>query len=83
MPVKAATNTPRDLRRQAKQQIDLLSPEQLVVAETFLAYLAERASEEATAELLRMPGMVKAVKEAQKDFAAGRSTNWRKVRRDV
>ncbi|HEY3242490.1 MAG TPA: hypothetical protein VGM03_03985 [Phycisphaerae bacterium] len=71
------------LRRRAKRQIEQLSPERLEVAIDFLGYLEERESNEATEELLRIPGLVDAFAEAKKDIAAGRGVNWRRVRRDV
>jgi hypothetical protein len=73
----------RELRRQAGRRIRTLSPRRLQVAVDFLAYLAERESNEATEELLRIPGLVEALNEAGKRASKRNSVNWRKVRRDV
>ena len=53
------------------------------VAADFLAYLAERESNEATEELLEIPGFIEAFDRGKQDVAAGRVTDWRKVRDDV
>ena len=70
------------LRGQAKRRIQNLSPDRLQVADDFLAYLEERESNEATLELLNIPGLVGELERAEKDIAAGRTANWRKVRDD-
>ena len=41
-----------ELNRQIKEYADRLSPERLQLAVDFLAYLAEKESEEATQEIL-------------------------------
>lgn len=71
------------LLRTSKECIDNLPPDQLKVAAEFLRYLAERASEEATRELLSIPGLVDELEKAEGDRRAGHGRNWRKVRRDV
>jgi hypothetical protein len=53
------------------------------VAVDFLAYLEERESNEATEELLRVPGLVEGLNEAGKQVSKRNSVNWRKVRQDV
>ncbi len=73
----------RDLRRQAGRRIRTLSPQRLQVAVDFLAYLEERESNEATEELLRVPGLVEGLNEAGKQVSKRNSVNWRKVRQDV
>jgi PHD/YefM family antitoxin component YafN of YafNO toxin-antitoxin module len=75
--------TTAELRQTAKQTIENLPPEQLKVAAEFLRYLDERASSEATEELLRIPGILEDIAEAERDIAEGRTTNWRDVRDDV
>ena len=57
-------STSHELRRVTKERIESLSPQQLKVAAEFLKYLAERASEEATAELLKTTGLVKDLQRA-------------------
>jgi len=73
----------RELRRQAGRRIRTLSPQRLQVAVDFLAYLEERESNEATEELLRVPGLVEGLNEAGKQVSKRNSVNWRKVRQDV
>jgi hypothetical protein len=73
----------RELRREAKKRLNALSPERLKVATDFLAYLEERESNEATEELLRIPGLLAAFKKAGKHMPAGKLADWRKVRKDV
>jgi hypothetical protein len=59
------------LLRQAKNRLAALSEERLRVADHFLAYLEE---EDATEELLRIPGFAEEFEDAQKDIKAGRLT---------
>ena len=47
-----------ELNRQIKEYADRLSPERLQVAADFLAYLADKESEEATQEILAIPGIM-------------------------
>lgn len=72
-----------ELRDRVKEYIDQLSPERLLVAADFLAYLTERESEEATQELLDIPGFLAAFERGKKEAAAGKVINWREVRSDV
>jgi len=51
-----------------------LSPERLLVAADFLAYLAERESNEATVELLQIPGFIEDFAKAKEDVEAGKVT---------
>ena len=71
----------QELRENLKQSIDSLSPERLLVAADFLAYLAERESNEATNELLKISGFVEAFNKAQKDIAAGKVTTIEQLKR--
>ena len=75
--------TTPQLLQAAKESLESLPPGQLKVAAEFLRYLEEHASDEATEELLKIPGLLKDLEEAERDFAEGRSVNWREVRRDV
>jgi hypothetical protein len=61
--------TATELRQLAKETVDGLPPEQLKVAVEFLRYLDERASVEATEELLKIPGLLEDIAEAGKDIA--------------
>lgn len=70
-----------EARRRAKRRIDSLPDERIDVADDFLAYLQERESNEATEELLRIPGFVDRLKEAEKDIAEGRTVAVKDLRR--
>jgi PHD/YefM family antitoxin component YafN of YafNO toxin-antitoxin module len=71
------------VRREAKRRLDALSDERLPAANDFLAYLEERESNEATEEMLRVPGILERLKEAEKQIAAGRTVPVSKLRREV
>jgi hypothetical protein len=73
--------TTTDMRRRLKQRVDRLSEARLRVADDFLAYLEERESEEATAELLAIPGFVDALQQAEAQVAQGQVTSVRDLRR--
>ena len=63
--------TVTELRRRAKRRLERLSPQRLAVADDFLAYLEDRDLDEATGELLRIPGFLPAFTEATREAAAG------------
>lgn len=69
------------MRRQIKRYVDQLSVERLRVAADFLAYLAERESNEATQELLEISGFVEAFEKAKQNVAAGKVTRVDQLRR--
>jgi hypothetical protein len=75
--------TIRELRQRAKERLDCLPPDKVRVAAEFLDYLESAASRDATAELLKIPGLLQDVKEASGQVKAGRFKDWRKVRKDV
>jgi hypothetical protein len=70
-----------ELRDRVKEYIDQLSPERLLVAADFLAYLTERESEEATQELLDIPGFLAAFERGKKEAEAGKVTPVENLRR--
>jgi PHD/YefM family antitoxin component YafN of YafNO toxin-antitoxin module len=72
-----------EVRHQINQYLDQLSSERLHLAAEFLAYLADKESEEATQELLDIPGFIESLREVKKDIAEGRLVNWRTIRSDV
>jgi hypothetical protein len=76
-------STSHDLRQTAKETIEGLSPQRLKVAAEFLQYLEQRASDEATAELLATPGLLSGLDRAEKDRKSGKGKNWRGIRKDV
>lgn len=73
--------TTTQLLQAAKESLESLPPEQLKVAAEFLKYLEERASDEATEELLKIPGLLEDLEEAERDIAEGRTTPYEKLRR--
>jgi hypothetical protein len=70
------------LREHAKERLDSLPPDKVRVAAEFLDYLETAASRDATAELLKMPGLLRDVREAPKHIKSGRYKDWRKVGKD-
>ncbi|MDA1055122.1 MAG: hypothetical protein O3C40_32270 [Planctomycetota bacterium] len=70
-----------ELRRQAKRRIEKLSTAKLRVADDFLAYLEQRESNEATDELLNIPGFAESLAAAEQEIAAGQLTSASKLRR--
>jgi hypothetical protein len=76
-------NYTETIRQQAEQYLDQLSPEKLKVAIDFLAYLAERESNQATEELLENPDFLLAFEQGKKEAAEGNLTDWREIRNDV
>ncbi|MEX2306401.1 MAG: hypothetical protein WD738_02345 [Pirellulales bacterium] len=73
--------TTAELRQVARETLENLPPQQLKVAAEFLRYLDERASDEATEELLKIPGLVEDLAEAERDIAEGKTTPVEKLRR--
>jgi uncharacterized protein YfeS len=70
------------------QHLKQLSLERLQVVADFVAYLADKESEEATQELEKIPGFVESFEKGKKDIFEGRITplklvNWREIRSDV
>ena len=72
-----------EIRQQINQHLDRLSSERLQLVAEFLAYLADKESEEATQELLDIPGFIESFERGKKDIAEGRVANWRTIRSDV
>ena len=75
--------TALQLRKVAEHRLRTLPPAKLKVAAEFLAFLEIDVSDEATSELLRIPGILGDIRKAKKEVAAGKGVEWRKVRRDV
>ncbi|MBW4630978.1 MAG: hypothetical protein KME30_03460 [Iphinoe sp. HA4291-MV1] len=71
------------IRQQINQYLDGLSSERLELVADFLAYLAEKESEEAAQELLDIPGFIESFERGKKDVAESRVKNWRTIRSDV
>ncbi|MBN1485748.1 MAG: hypothetical protein JXA37_13625 [Chloroflexia bacterium] len=71
------------LLEEAERRLRTLSDERLRVVLDFLAYLEDRESSEATAELLAIPGFEEAFQRAVRQADAGEVVRWEEVRRDV
>ncbi|MDZ8108995.1 MAG: hypothetical protein RMY29_024120 [Nostoc sp. CreGUA01] len=61
-----------EIRQQIQEYVNKLSPERLLVAADFLAYLAERDDNEATEELLKIEGFKEALAKAKKNVEEGK-----------
>jgi hypothetical protein len=72
-----------EIRQQIDQYLEQLSSDRLQLVAEFLAYLADKESEEATQELLNISGFIESFERGKKDIAEGRLANWRTIRSDV
>ena len=72
-----------EVRQQINQYLDGLSSERLQLVADFLAYLVDKESEDATQELVDIPGFIESFERGKKDIAEGRVRNWRTIRSDV
>ena len=68
---------------EAQDRLRNLTPERLRVANDFLAYLQEREENEATEELLAIPGFEEALQRAVAQADGGDTVRFENVRRDV
>jgi hypothetical protein len=59
-----------ELRREIKKAVDKLPPERLESLADYVSFLSQ-------------PPVLQRVETAEKDIAAGKGRNWRKVRSDV
>jgi len=71
------------LLEQAENQLRQLSIERLLVAVDCLSYLAEREENEATQELLEIPGVEAAFLEARREAEAEEVIAFEQIRRNV
>ncbi|MDZ8070845.1 MAG: hypothetical protein RMY64_35405 [Nostoc sp. DedQUE08] len=69
--------------QEAEKRLRRLSPERLRVVSDFLADLEEREENEATAELLNVPGFEQALREAMQEAEAGEVVSFDSIRRHV
>lgn len=70
-----------NIRHQISDYLDKLSPERLQSVADYLAYLVDKESEEATQELLEIPGLLKLVEEGKKSIDEGKVTPVEKLKR--
>ncbi|MEB3232231.1 MAG: hypothetical protein VKJ64_14570 [Leptolyngbyaceae bacterium] len=71
------------IRSQIQSYVEQLSAEKLTVVLDFLAYLVERESNEATAELLSMPGLLAELEQVESQLETDTLADWRNIRHDV
>jgi hypothetical protein len=76
-------NTATEIRTQIDHYLSHLSLERLKIAAEFLADLADKDREEATQELLAIPGFIESFDRGKQDIAKGRLADWRSLRNDV
>ena len=69
--------------QEAEKRLRRLSPERLRVVSDFLADLEEREENEATTELLNIPGFEQALREAIQEAEAGEVVPFDSIRRHV
>ena len=72
-----------EIRHQINQYLERLPSVRLHLAADFLAYLADKESEEASQELLDVPGFIESFERGKKEVAEDRVVNWRNIRSDV
>ncbi len=80
---KGTTTKTNAMLAEAERRLRGLSPERLRVASDFLAYLQEREENEATAELLNIPGFEEAFQRAAEQAESGDVVRFEDIRRDV
>ncbi len=70
-----------EIRQRAKEYIDKLSADKLLVAAEFLAYLVEKDEDDATDELLKIPGFTEAFTKAQENVREGKVISVEQLKR--
>ncbi len=70
-----------DIRQNIEQNLNQLSLKNLNLVDKILAYLTDIESEEATAELLDIPGFIESFEKGKQDIADGRLTSWKDLKR--
>ncbi len=73
--------TKTEVLRRAKRRLEHLSEQRLRTADDILAYLEDLESDEATEELLRIPGLTERLEEAERDIAEGKTVPVDELRR--
>lgn len=68
------------MQQQAEQYLKQLTPETLVLATDFLAYLVQKDEDRATEELLNIEGFQEIFERGKQQVAEGKVTNWREIR---
>ncbi|HAC63836.1 MAG TPA: hypothetical protein DCF68_09930 [Cyanothece sp. UBA12306] len=73
----------KNLKTSLNEYVEQLSEANLQIAYQFIANLANKEREEATAELLEIPDLLKDIELAKQDITQGELTDWREIRQDV
>ncbi len=71
------------LKTYLNEYVEQLSEVNLQLVYQFIADLADKEKEEATAELLAIPSLLEEIELAKQDIARGELTDWREIRTDV
>ncbi len=61
-----------EIRQQINEYLEQLSPDKLLVAADFLAYLSQKESDDPTLELLKIDGIEEAYQNAKKNIIQGK-----------
>lgn len=72
-----------EIRNEAKNYIDQLSPDKVILVIDFLKDLQAEDDVEATEELLNIPGFESAFEQANKQVKEGKTKDWQMIRDDV
>jgi hypothetical protein len=70
-----------EIRQQIEDYLDLLSPDRLLVASDFLAYLAERQEQESKESLSTLTQFQARLEQAQKDVSSGKVISVEQLKR--
>ena len=70
-----------EIRQQIQEYVDQLSPERLLVAADFLAYLADREDNDATEDLLKIPGFKEDFDKAKENVKEGKVISIEQLKR--
>jgi len=71
------------LKTKAKKLLDHLSEDKAKVAVSFLEFLGEKESWEATQEILKDRALMASIQRGKEDIAKGKVRPWRGVKRNV
>ncbi|AFW95073.1 MULTISPECIES: hypothetical protein [Nostocales] len=70
-----------EIRQQIQEYVDKLSPERLLVAVDFLAYLADKQDNDATEELLKIQGFKEDFAKAKENVKEGKVISVNQLKR--
>lgn len=70
-----------ELQEQISQILKQLSLERLQTVADFAAFLLDKESEEATQEMLAIPGFLEEIQRAKQEMAEGRFVSWSDLKR--